>query len=120
VRFVQEDPSLPRSSPLAAIPAQAGPLGLRDVTFAAAPEAGGLRLGRYDAGFAGLELTGAEAAAVLRRLTDLDLDALPAIGAVARVRTLVAATAGGYRLFVAREHAEYLADCVVDAAEGLA
>jgi hypothetical protein len=120
VRFLQEDPSLPRSSPLADVPVQAGSLALRDVTAEAAPEAGGLRLGPYDAGYAGLELTGAAAAHVLRRVTDLDLDALPLIGPVARVRTLVAATDDGYRLFVAREHAQYLAECVVDAAEGLA
>jgi hypothetical protein len=119
VRFLVEDPALPRSSPLASLPPRAGSLALRDVTFEAAPEAGGLRLGPYDAGFAGLELTGDAAEQVLRRLTDLDLDALPLIGPVARVRTLVVSTGGGFRLFVAREHAEYLAECVVDAAEGV-
>lgn len=118
--FLREDPALPRSSPLASLPGRAGALALRDVTFEAAPEAGGLRVGPFDAGFAGLELAGPGAAFVLRRLTDLDLDALPLVGPVARVRTLVVRAGDErYRLFVAREHAEYLGECVVDAAEGL-
>ena len=64
---------------------------------------------------AGLELEGERA---LRRLTDLDLDALPAVGKVAEVPTLVLRDGDRFRLFFPQELAHYLAEVVLDALEG--
>ena len=69
------------------------------------------------AALAGLQLRGE---ALMRRLTDLDLDSLPAVGAVAHVQAYVLRDdAETFRLFFPQEYGHYLADVVVDAAEGL-
>jgi hypothetical protein len=65
---------------------------------------------------AGLEL-GSERA--LRRLTDLDLDALPAAGKVAEVHAVVLRDGARFRLFFPQELGHYLAEVVLDALEGL-
>jgi sarcosine oxidase gamma subunit len=66
---------------------------------------------------AGLQLRGE---ALMRRLTDLDLDALPAVGAVAHVQAYVLRDdAETFRLFFPQEYGHYLAEVAVDAAEGL-
>jgi len=59
---------------------------------------------------------------LMRRLTELDLDALPAIGSVARGTTAVIERLGPatFRLHVPAELAEYVADVIDDQAEGLA
>jgi sarcosine oxidase gamma subunit len=69
---------------------------------------------------AGLRIEGARAATLLRRLTELDLERLPAAGAVARVPTLVRGGGKKYELFWPQEYGHYLAQVVLDAAEGLA
>jgi len=69
------------------------------------------------AALAGLQLRGE---ALVRRLTDLDLDSLPAVGAVAHVQAYVLRDdAETFRLFFPQEYGYYLAEVVVDAAEGL-
>jgi sarcosine oxidase gamma subunit len=69
------------------------------------------------AALAGLQLRGE---ALMRRLTDLDLDSLPAVGAVAHVQAYVLRDdAETFRLFFPQEYGHYLAEFVVDAAEGL-
>jgi hypothetical protein len=69
------------------------------------------------AALAGLELEGVR---LMRRLTELDLDALPAVGSVAHVQTVVLRDGDRFRLFFPQEYGHYLAEVVVDAAEGLA
>ena len=66
---------------------------------------------------AGLELEGVQ---LMRRLTELDLDALPAVGSVAHVQTYVLRDGDRFRLFFPQEYADYVAEVVVDTAEGLA
>lgn len=56
---------------------------------------------------------------LMRRLTELELDRLPAVGAVARVRTLVTRDAEGFRLFFPQEYGEYMARTILDTARGL-
>lgn len=69
------------------------------------------------AGWAGLSLRGET---VLRRLTDLDPAALPAVGAVAHVQALVLRDdAETFRLFFPQEYGHYVAEVVVDAARGV-
>ena len=68
------------------------------------------------AALAGLAMTGER---LLRRLTALDLDALPAAGAVARVPALVLRDGDDFRIFFAQEYADYVAHVVLDTAEGL-
>jgi heterotetrameric sarcosine oxidase gamma subunit len=69
------------------------------------------------AGWAGLRVGGE---AVLRRLTDLDLDALPAAGALAHVRALVLRDEGEtFRIFVPQEYGHYVAEVVADALQGM-
>jgi sarcosine oxidase gamma subunit len=69
------------------------------------------------AALAGLQLRGE---ALMRRLTDLDLDSLPAVGAVAHVQAYVLRDdAETFRLYFPQEYGHYLAEVVVDAAEGL-
>ena len=69
------------------------------------------------AALAGLQLRGE---ALMRRLTDLDLDSLPAVGAVAHVQAYVLRDdAETFRLFFPQEYGHYIAEVVVDAAEGL-
>ena len=69
------------------------------------------------AAYAGLEVGGEQ---LMRRLTDLDLDALPAVGNVARIRAVVLRDGDTLRLFFPQEYADYVADVVADAARGLA
>ncbi|MFN2471018.1 MAG: hypothetical protein ABR583_08520 [Gaiellaceae bacterium] len=57
---------------------------------------------------------------LLRRLTDLDLDALPATGAVAHVPAIVLRDGDEFRIFFPQEYGHYLAEVVVDTAAGLA
>jgi hypothetical protein len=69
------------------------------------------------AGYAGLRLEGE---AVLRRLTDLDLENLPAVGPVARVQAVVLRDDNeSFRVFFPQEYADYIAEAVLDAAGGL-
>jgi sarcosine oxidase gamma subunit len=70
------------------------------------------------AGWAGLLVRGET---LVRRLTDLDLDALPAVGALAHVQALVLRDdADTFRLYFPQEYGHHVAEVVVDAAEGLA
>jgi sarcosine oxidase gamma subunit len=59
---------------------------------------------------------------LMQRLTELDLDALPAIGSVARGTTAVIERVDGdrFRLLVPQELAQYVAEFAAHAAEGLA
>jgi sarcosine oxidase gamma subunit len=69
------------------------------------------------AGWAGLSLRGET---LLRRLTDLDPATLPAGGAVAHVQALVLRDeAESFRLFFPQEYGHYVAEVVVDAAQGV-
>jgi sarcosine oxidase gamma subunit len=69
------------------------------------------------AGWAGLALRGE---AVLRRVTDLDPAALPAVGAVAHVQALVLRDADeSFRIFFPQEYGHYVAEVVVDAVAGV-
>jgi sarcosine oxidase gamma subunit len=80
----------------------------------------GARRGVFDlsAGWAGLQVRGET---LLRRLTDLDLDALPAMGLVAHVHALVIRDEGEtFRLYFPQEYGHSVAEAVVDAAEGIA
>jgi sarcosine oxidase gamma subunit len=80
------------------------------------------------AGVRAYDLTGALTAlevdgeALLRRLTDLDLDRLPAAAPVARgVPAIVErADAGTFRLLVPQELAHYVAETALDLAKGVA
>jgi sarcosine oxidase gamma subunit len=68
------------------------------------------------AALAGLQVHGET---LMRRLTDLDLDALPAVGALAHVQAYVLRDDGDvFRLFFPQEYGHYVAEVVVDAAEG--
>jgi hypothetical protein len=75
----------------------------------------------YDvtSGLAAIEVEGEE---LMRRLTELDLDALPAIGSIARGAPALIARrdAHRFRLFVPRELGQFVADVVVDLQQGLA
>ena len=66
---------------------------------------------------AGIQVSGET---LLRRLTDLDLDALPAVGAVARVPATVLRDGDEFRIFFPQEYADYVAELVLDTAAGLA
>jgi hypothetical protein len=66
---------------------------------------------------AGIQVTGER---LLRRLTDLDLDALPAVGAVARVPATVLREGDEFRIYFPQEYADYLVEAVLDTAAGLA
>jgi hypothetical protein len=69
------------------------------------------------AGWAGLRVEGE---ALMRRLTDLDLDALPAVGSLAHVHGLVVRDEGEtFRLYFPQEYGHSLAETVLDAAEAL-
>jgi sarcosine oxidase gamma subunit len=59
---------------------------------------------------------------LMQRLTELDLDALPAIGSVARGTTAVIERVDGdrFRLLVPQELAQYVAEFAAHSAEGLA
>jgi pimeloyl-ACP methyl ester carboxylesterase len=73
----------------------------------------------YDASgaLAGLAVEGER---LMRRLTDLDLDRLPAAGPLARVPALVLRGEGdAFRVYVPQELGHYVAEAVVDALAGL-
>ncbi|MDQ3858196.1 MAG: hypothetical protein M3327_07085 [Actinomycetota bacterium] len=103
------------------------PLKIRDVTHEPGRPSNSLLLagtpaeGREsDAGFAALEIEGPGATTVLRRLTELPLDDLPAVGALAQIRAwIVRLGEERYRLFFEQEYGHYLWEVVVDAAEPL-
>ena len=67
---------------------------------------------------AGLELEGVQ---LMRRLTELDLDELPAIGSILRGTPALIERRGGerFRLYVPQELGHYVAETVVDLAKGL-
>jgi sarcosine oxidase gamma subunit len=66
---------------------------------------------------AGLQIRGET---LMRRLTDLDLDDLPAVGALAHVQAYVLRDdAETFRIFFPQEYGHYLAEVVIDTAEGL-
>lgn len=70
------------------------------------------------AGWAGLRVQGE---ALMRRLTDLDLEALPAVGGLAHVHGLVVRDKGeAFRLYFPQEYGHSVAEAVLDAAEGAA
>ena len=118
LEFLAADPASPVwRSPLAAALADA-PAGIRDVT-GEVDAAVAARLGPA-AGLAGLEVVGPRAPTLLRRLTDLDLDALPAVGPVSAVRTLLVARGqDGFRVWFPQEYSDHMAACVLDAAAGI-
>ena len=63
---------------------------------------------------AGLELEGEQA---MRRLTDLDLEGLPAAGKVAEVPALVLRDGSRFRIFFPQEFAHYVGEVVLDVLE---
>lgn len=65
---------------------------------------------------AGLQVTGEQ---LLRRLTDLDLDALPAVGAVARTPATLLRDGERFSFFFPQEYADHTAEVVLDTAAGL-
>lgn len=65
---------------------------------------------------AGIQVTGER---LLRRLTDLDLDSLPATGMVAHVRGAVFRDGDEFRIYFPQEYADHVAEVVLDAIEGL-
>jgi hypothetical protein len=79
----------------------------------------GYRVYDLTSALAGLEVEGER---LMRRLTELDLDALPAVGSVARGTPAIIERVGPerFRLFVPQELAQYVAEVVDDQAEGLA
>ncbi len=73
----------------------------------------------YDAtgALAGMGIEGEQ---LMRRLTDLDLDRLPAAGPFARVTAVVLRDEGErFRVYVPQELGHYVADAVLDALAGL-
>jgi len=56
---------------------------------------------------------------LMRRITDLDLDRLPAVGAVSHVQALVTRDGDSFALYFGQEYSDYLAEVVLDAWEGL-
>ena len=68
------------------------------------------------AAFAGVRVAGEQ---LLRRLTDLPLDELPAAGAVAHVPALVLRDGDEFTIFFAQEYGHYVAEVVLDALAGL-
>jgi hypothetical protein len=68
------------------------------------------------ANLAGLSVRGE---ALMRRITDLDLDALPASGAVAHIQAIVTRAGDSFALWFGQEYSDYLAEVVIDAHEGL-
>lgn len=69
------------------------------------------------AALAGLKIEGTEARTLMRRLTDLDLDRLPAVGAVAKVpATVLRDGPESFRIFVPQQSADYVCEVVLDAA----
>ncbi len=72
------------------------------------------------AAFSALEIKGQGATTVMRRLTELDLDKLPATAGAAHIAaTIVRDDDEAYRLYFAQEYAHYFWEVAVDAAEPL-
>jgi len=66
---------------------------------------------------AGLEL---DSATLVRRLTDLDLEALPAVGSIAHVPGLLLGDGGErFRLFFPQEYGDYMVEVVLDTVRGI-
>jgi hypothetical protein len=65
---------------------------------------------------AGLSVRGE---ALMRRITDLDLDGLPAAGSVSHVQAVVTRDGDSFALWFGQEYSDYLAEVVLDAHEGL-
>jgi hypothetical protein len=80
--------------------------------------ADGFRVYDMTAALAAFELEGED---LLRRLTELDLERLPAIGSVARGTPALIEDRGGgrYRLFVPQELGHFVAEVAADMAKGL-
>ncbi len=78
----------------------------------------GYRVYDMTAALAALEVEGED---LMRRLTELDLEHLPAIGAIARGTPALIERRSGerFRLFVAQELGHYVAEVVTDVAQGL-
>jgi sarcosine oxidase gamma subunit len=68
---------------------------------------------------AALRIERPDAATLMRRLTDLDLEGLPAAGAVARVPAIVRGGGDAFELFWPQEYGHYLAHVIADTAEAL-
>jgi len=80
--------------------------------------ADGFRVYDMSAALATLEFDGED---LLRRLTELDPEQLPAIGSIARGTPALIERRGGerFRLYVPRELGEYVGEVVADLAQGL-
>ena len=80
--------------------------------------ADGYRVYDMTGALAALEVEGED---LMRRLTELDLDALPAIGSIARGTTAVIERRSGerFRLFVPQELGQFVAEVVTDMRAGL-
>ena len=78
----------------------------------------GYRVYDMTAALAALEIEGED---LMRRLTELDLGALPAIGSIARGTTALIERRDGarFRLFVPQELGQFVAEVVNDMARGL-
>jgi hypothetical protein len=78
----------------------------------------GYRVYDMTSALAALEVQGD---ALMRRLTELDLDALPAVGSILRGTPAVIERREGdrFRLFVPQELGQFVAETVVDLAAGL-
>jgi len=78
----------------------------------------GYRVYDMTAALAALEVEGED---LMRRLTELDLDTLPAIGSIARGTTALIERRDGerFRLFVPQELGQFVAEVVNDMARGL-
>jgi hypothetical protein len=80
-------------------------------------KAGGLLAYDMSGSLAGLGLEGVQ---LLRRLTDLDLDALPAAGGFARIGAILVRDEGErFRAYFPQELGHYVAEVVLDALAGL-
>jgi hypothetical protein len=99
----------------------------RALVFSSAREIDALRTRLRQSGCFVIDMTGALAGlelrgeTLMRRLTDLDLDALPAVGSFAHVPATV--LRGGddtFRVFFPQEYGHYVTEVVIDTAEGLA
>jgi hypothetical protein len=79
----------------------------------------GLRAYDMTSALAALEVEGED---LMCRLTELDLDALPAIGSIARGTPALIERRGEqrFRLFVAQELGHFVAEVIVDLRQGLA
>lgn len=70
---------------------------------------------------AGLRIERPDAEQLLRRLTELDLSRLPAVGGLARIPVHIFRDSDTvFRLFFPQEYGDYLVEVVLDTAEGLA